>query len=57
MSYLITLGSRPNDTVLDPFSGSGTTCLAANILGRNAIGIELNPEYAKIAKARLEGWN
>ncbi len=57
MSYLITLGSRPNDTILDPFSGSGTTCLAANILGRNAIGIELNPEYAKIAKARLEGWN
>ncbi len=56
MSYLITLGSRPNDTILDPFSGSGTTCLAANILGRNAIGIELNPEYAKIAKARLEGW-
>ncbi len=57
MSYLITLGSRPNDTIIDPFSGSGTTCLAANILGRNAIGIELNPEYAKIAKARLEGWN
>ena len=56
MSYLITLGSRPNDTILDPFSGSGTTCLAANILGRNAIGIELNPEYAKIAKGRLEGW-
>jgi len=56
MSYLITLGSRPNDTILDPFSGSGTTCLAANILDRNAIGIELNPEYAKIAKARLEGW-
>jgi len=57
MSYLIVLGSRPNDTIIDPFSGSGTTCLAANILGRNAIGIEINPEYAKIAKARLEGWN
>jgi len=54
MSYLITLGSRLGDTVLDPFVGSGTTCIAAYNLGRNGIGIEREPEYAEIARARLE---
>jgi site-specific DNA-methyltransferase (adenine-specific) len=54
MSYLITLGSREGDTILDPFCGSGTTCIAAQILHRNYIGIELNPEYCKIAEARLK---
>ena len=53
MSYLITLGSRINDLILDPFVGSGTTCLAAKMLGRNSIGIELEPEYVKIAEARV----
>jgi DNA modification methylase len=38
--------------VLDPFVGSGTTCKAANNLGRRAIGIDLNPEYVAIAKKR-----
>lgn len=52
MSYLITLGSRENDIVLDPFLGSGTTCLAAIILNRKWIGIEKNPDYHKIALAR-----
>jgi len=54
MAYLVTLGSRPGDVVLDPFVGSGTTCMAAKELGRQYIGIEMNPEYAKIANARLE---
>ena len=40
--------------VLDPFSGSGTTIASALKLGRNAIGIELNPEYAKGTEARIE---
>lgn len=40
-------------TVLDPFFGAGTTGLVADNLGRNAIGIELNPVYAKIARKRL----
>jgi len=40
-------------TVLDPFAGAGTTCLVADRLGRNAIGIELNPEYGSLAHARL----
>jgi len=41
--------------VLDPFSGAGTTGLVAQKLGRKYIGIELNPEYCKIAEARLVG--
>ena len=40
--------------VLDPFFGAGTTAVAAEQLGRNWIGIELNPEYIKIAAKRLE---
>jgi len=55
MSYLITLGSRPNDVVLDPFMGSGTTGIAAKILGRDFIGIEINPEYFEIARRRTSG--
>lgn len=54
MSYLITLGSRPGDTILDPFCGSGTTIVAAKKLGRNGIGIEREAEYVEIAKARLD---
>lgn len=46
--------SSPGDTVFDPFVGSGTTCLAAKNLGRKYIGIELNTEYAEIAKARVQ---
>lgn len=53
MSYLITLGSRPDDIVLDPFIGSGTTGIAARLLRRHFIGIEKNPEYVKIARARI----
>jgi DNA modification methylase/transcriptional regulator with XRE-family HTH domain len=53
MSYLITLGSRPGDVVLDPFAGSGTTCIAAKQLGRKFIGIEREQEYVEIANARL----
>lgn len=54
MSYLITLGSRPGDVVLDPFVGSGTTCIAAKILNRNYIGIEREKEYYRIAVKRLK---
>ncbi len=54
MSYLITLGSRPNDVVLDPFVGSGTTCIAAKMLNRNYIGIEKEKEYYQIAVKRLK---
>lgn len=55
MSYLITLGSRLGDLVLDPFCGSGTTCLAAKMLGRNYVGVELVEDYFEIARARVDG--
>lgn len=41
-------------TVLDPFAGSGTTLMVADRLGRDSVGIELNPEYIKIAEERIE---
>ena len=50
---LIKLLSRPGDIVLDPFNGSGTTCLAARNLGRHYIGIDINPEYVDLANDRL----
>ena len=50
----ILLGSRTGDTVLDPFGGSGTTGAVAQELGRRAILIELNPEYAAMAQARIK---
>ncbi len=50
----ILAGSRPGDTVLDPFMGSGTTLAVAKRFGRRGIGIELNPEYIALAQARLD---
>lgn len=47
--------TQPGDIVLDCFCGSGTTCLASKELGRKYIGIEINPEYHKIAVNRLNG--
>ena len=44
-------------TVLDPFAGSGTVGLVADRLGRDAILIELNPEYAAMAERRIAGEN
>lgn len=49
--------TKKGDTVLDPFSGSGTTCVACKELERNFIGIEVNPEYHKISIDRLNGIN
>ena len=54
MSYLIMLASREGDIVLDPFVGSGTTCIAAQNLNRKYIGIDKSEEYCKIARARLK---
>ena len=47
--------TQKNDIVLDCFSGSGTTCVAAKELDRQFIGIEINPEYHKISIDRLNG--
>jgi DNA modification methylase len=49
----IKAGCPKGGTVLDPFSGAGTTALVADRLQRNAIGIELNPEYAAMSEARI----
>lgn len=54
MQYLIELVMPPKDgLLLDPFAGSGTTILACKQLGYNAIGIEKEEEYCKIAEARI----
>lgn len=50
----IMAGSRPGDVVLDPFGGSGTTGQVAMELGRRAVLIELNPEYAKLINKRTD---
>lgn len=55
MRYLIRLITPPGGTVLDPFTGSGSTLRAADIDGFSAIGIELSPEYAAIARSRVHG--
>lgn len=49
----VAAGSKRGDLVLDPFAGSGTVGLVADRLGREFVGIELNPEYAAIAERRL----
>ena len=46
-------GSREGDTILDPFSGSGTTGVVALRNGRNYVGTELNPQYAELSKKRI----
>ena len=51
----ILAGCPEGGTVLDPFGGAGTTGLVADRLGRNAILIELNPEYADMAERRISG--
>lgn len=49
----IVASTRPGEIVLDPFSGFGTTCLAANRVGRRAIGLELNREYVEASRQRI----
>ena len=50
---IILASSLPNDTILDPFAGTGTTLVVAKQLKRNAIGIEIDPEYVELIKWRL----
>lgn len=51
---LIKLLTKKSDIVLDPFNGSGTTCIAAKSLKRHYIGIDINPEYVRLAKERVK---
>jgi site-specific DNA-methyltransferase (adenine-specific) len=48
--------SYKNDIVLDPFNGSGTSCVAAETLDRRWIGIELSPNYTEIARQRIQAF-
>jgi site-specific DNA-methyltransferase (adenine-specific)/site-specific DNA-methyltransferase (cytosine-N4-specific) len=51
--WFIKLFTKEGDVVLDPFMGSGTTIFAANKLRRNAIGIDILPEYYNMVKAQI----
>jgi len=53
MCWCLEKCSDPGDIILDPFCGSGTTCVAAKMLGRHYIGIDISPEYCEIARERL----
>lgn len=53
MERLIVLCTKPGDTVLDPFSGSGSTGVACVRNDRNFIGIELDPQYVKLSTQRI----
>lgn len=53
MAKIIDHYTRPGDTVLDPFMGSGTTGVACAQLGRDFIGIEIDPDYFAIAEKRI----
>jgi len=51
---IILSSTLPGDTVLDPLAGTGTTLVVAHQLRRNALGIEIDPEYVKIIRKRLK---
>lgn len=44
----------PGDCVYEPFAGSGTTLIAAELLSRNSVGIELDPKYVAVILQRFE---
>jgi site-specific DNA-methyltransferase (adenine-specific) len=48
--------SYKNDVILDPFAGSGTSLVAAEVLDRRWIGIELSPNYTEVARERVQGF-
>lgn len=54
MAYLITIGSREGDTILDPFRGSGTTRVASKMLNRNFLGFDIEGKYFQIIQHRGE---
>ena len=54
MERIILASSRAGDVVLDPFVGSGTTCKVADVLDRNWLGIDINPEYITMSRRRIE---
>ncbi|HIT37484.1 MAG TPA: site-specific DNA-methyltransferase [Candidatus Onthousia faecipullorum] len=57
MNALIELTTKPGQIVLDPFMGSGSTCVSAKLLGRKYIGFELDKNYYEIAVNRIKEIN
>lgn len=55
LAPLVRCFSRPGDLVCDPFSGSGSTSVAAALNGRDYLGIELDPAHVATARSRMEG--
>ena len=54
LTPLIRSFSKPGDIILDPFCGSGSTLMAAKMLGRDYLGIELSAKHHETATARLQ---
>ena len=54
LERVISLVTLPGDLVLDPFCGSGTTLVAAELLGRNSLGVDIAGDAVQLAKQRLE---
>ena len=54
MESLVRDFTDEGETILDPFAGSGTTLVAARRNGREGIGYEIDPNYAEMARRRLE---
>lgn len=54
LERIIKASSKPGDMVLDPFCGCGTTCVAAEMLGRQWIGIDISPKATELVRRRLE---
>ncbi len=53
LERIVKVSSNPGDLVVDPFSGSGTTCVVAARLGRRYFGIDISPEYVKHSRHRI----
>jgi site-specific DNA-methyltransferase (adenine-specific) len=53
LDRIIKASSNPGDLVLDPFNGSGTTCVSAALLGRKYVGFDQSEQYVKYAQTRL----
>jgi len=53
MADFLKMNSKDGETILDPFSGGGSTLIACKMLKRNYIGCEISPEYCKIAEERI----
>ena len=56
MRWLVRLVTPPGGTVLDPFAGSGSTCIGAVLEGFHYLACEQDPEYVAIAEARIKHW-